>query len=109
MHPRVRRAIKAELPSRDEDPFDIRWGRVPGDDFLRVDRDARTLWLNKRYRSAVLGDRGGSLNDAPILKALLFLLTEDVFAGQNFGPRDKDNVELWQAVLSAAAAAERDR
>jgi hypothetical protein len=31
---------------------------------------------------------------------------EDIFSGQNVGPRDKDNIELWQAILTAAAEEE---
>ena len=46
------------------------------------------------------------LNDAPVLKALMFLLTHDIFEGTNFGPKDKDDVALWQAILGAAAEAE---
>ncbi len=34
------------------------------------------------------------MNDAPLLKALLFLLYEDIFRGASFGPKDKDNVQL---------------
>ena len=47
-----------------------------------------------------------ALNDLPVIKALLFLLTENIFAGQNMGPRDKDNIEVWQAILTAAAREE---
>lgn len=36
----------------------------------------------------------------------MFLLAENIFSGQIMGPRDKDNVELWQAILTAAAQAE---
>jgi len=46
------------------------------------------------------------LNDLPLIKALMFLLMENIFAGQNMGPRDKDNLEAWQAILAAAAKAE---
>jgi hypothetical protein len=43
------------------------------------------------------------VNDTPLLKALLYLLIEDVFEGEHLGPKDKDNIELWQEVLTAAA------
>lgn len=106
-HPVLRRALDDELEYLpDEDPFDIRWKPIPGGTFLEVDREQRTLWLNKRYRSLLTGDNYGSLNDAPLLKCLLYLLTQEVFKGSYLGSRDKDSVDLWQQVLTAAARAE---
>lgn len=104
--PKVRRAFERELPFKDEDPIEIRWKALPGADLFEIDRDGGVLWLNKRYRRGLCGGRDGSLNDLPLLKSLLFLLTENIFAGQNVGPRDKDNIELWQAILTAAAQEE---
>ncbi|MCE3551330.1 ATP-binding protein [Pseudonocardia sp. RS11V-5] len=107
--PEVKRAILEELPILGgREPVAIRWKRLDNTDFFEVDRRAATLWLNSRYRATVNGDRRSSLNDSPLLKAALYLLLEDIFRGTAFGPRDKDNVELWQAVLSAAAQAEAD-
>ncbi|HLW80184.1 MAG TPA: ATP-binding protein [Terriglobia bacterium] len=106
-HPNLRRALDDELEYlAGVDPFDIRWKDLDGDSFLEVDREHRTLWLNKRYRVAVTGYDRGALNDAPVLKVLLYLLTQEVFKGAWLGPRDKDNIELWQRVLTAAARAE---
>ena len=103
----LRRALDDELEYLpDEDPFDIRWRPIPGDTFLEVDRERRTLWLNKRYRSLFTEDDHGSLNDAPLLKGLLYLLMQEVFKGSYLGPRDKDSIDLWQQVLTAAARAE---
>lgn len=104
--PRVRRAFKAEYPQKDEDAVDVRWTRLPGDDFFLMDREQRTLWLNQRYRRQLLGGRNGSLNDVPLVKALMFILVENIFGGQNLGPRDKDNLDVWQEILTAAAKAE---
>jgi len=107
--PVVKRTIAAELRFLEgEDPIDIRWTRLHGSGFFEIDRDARIIRLNERYRVALLGDRRGSLNDAPLLKSLIYLLIEDAFHGQYMGPRDKDNIELWQAVLTRAALAETE-
>jgi hypothetical protein len=101
--PQLRRAIGAELPFlADEDPIDFRWRRMHGEELFEVDRDTRTLWLNDKYRRTVAGERR-SVNDAPLLKALLYLLAEDVFKGEYLGIRDKDNIELWQEILTTAA------
>jgi hypothetical protein len=105
--PTLRRVLDDEIEYlSDEDPFDIRWRPIPGEVFLEVDRDRRTLWLNKRYRPLLTGDDHGSLNDAPLLKSLLYLLTQEVFKGSYLGPRDKDSIDLWQQVLTAAARVE---
>ncbi|CAM00886.1 histidine kinase/DNA gyrase B/HSP90-like ATPase [Saccharopolyspora erythraea NRRL 2338] len=107
--PALRRTLGAEVPFTDDDrPIEIRWRRFEDDDFFEVDRDNRTLWLNDLYRSRVLGGRRGGLNDSPILKATLYLLVEEVFQGEYLGPRDKDNINLWQEVLTAAAKSEKE-
>lgn len=105
--PRVRTAFRAHVPSKDyEEPVHIRWDWLLEDEFFLVDHDGRILWLNKHFRQHLLCGRRASLNDAPLVKTLMFLLMENIFAGQNLGPRDKDNLEIWQAVLTSAARAE---
>ena len=104
--PKVRRALAREFPQKHEDPVEVRWTNLPYDEFFAIDREDGVLWLNKRYRRELLGGRRGGLNDLPVVKALLFLLLENIFAGQNMGPRDKDNLEAWQAILAAAVRAE---
>lgn len=108
LDPRIRRAIHREVPMRDDEPIQIRWAPLPAGQFFEVDRDDATLWLNKRYRAALAGGRSGSLNDFPVLKTLLYLVFEEVFEGQHLGSRDKDNIELWQDLLTCAADAELD-
>jgi hypothetical protein len=103
--PAVRRQIKNELGFTHSDSLDIRWKRLPYGQFFDIDRRENSLYLNKRYRH-LFAPGGGSLNDAPVLKALMFLLTHDIFEGANFGPKDKDDVALWQAILGAAVEAE---
>lgn len=104
--PRLKRAFSREFPLKDEDPVDIRWVELQSDQFFEIDREERVLWLNKRYRKALSGGRPGALNDVPVLKALLFMLAENIFSGQNLGPRDKENIDVWQEILTAAAREE---
>lgn len=106
--PRVRDTIKREVPGiPGEEPISIRWESFTDDSFFRIDREDRTLWLNKRYRRMLLGGKHGGLNDLPLLKSLLYLLTANVFEGTYLGPKDKDNIDLWQMILTAAVQAER--
>ncbi|SNT45828.1 Histidine kinase-, DNA gyrase B-, and HSP90-like ATPase [Asanoa hainanensis] len=108
--PSLKRAIGDEIPFVDgEEPVDIRWRRGDGLDFFVVDRESRTIWLNDRYRQSIIGEARGGLNDAPLVKALLYLLIEDVFRGEYLGAKDKDNIALWQEVLTAAVRSQLAR
>jgi hypothetical protein len=103
----VKHAISREVDFLEgEEPLRIRWTRLAEGEFVEVDRPERTLWLNSDYREAVLKGMPGSVNDAPLLKALLFLLYEEIFRGLAFGAKDKDNVSIWSEILGAAAEEE---
>src|SRR5262249_16857632 len=109
LRPEVKKAITHELKYiAGREPIEIRWKDLASTDFFEVDRQNRTLWLNVKYRQGLLHGRRGSLNDLPVIKSLMYLLVEDIFRGISYGPRDKDNVEIWQAVLTAAAQVECD-
>ena len=104
--PQLRRSIGNELPIlAGEKSIDVRWKRLYNENFFEVDWENRTIWLNLRYRGEADGERH-SVNDAPLLKTLLYLLVEDIFKGEYMGVRDKDNYELWQEILTIAAKTE---
>lgn len=103
--PAVRRRIGNELPLIDGISIDLKWRKIPTGEFFEVDLPTRTLWLNSRYRP-LFAPGGGSLNDAPVLKALMFLLTHEVFEGQHLGAKDKDEIALWKSILGAAVSTE---
>lgn len=106
----VREAISEELPYLiGEQSIAMRWEALDGDAFFDVDREARVILLNQRYRAAILGGRRGGLDDAPVIKALLYLMLHEVFQRERAGPRERDNLALWQSVLIAAARAEQGR
>jgi len=104
--PAVRKRVGSELPMIDGDPIDLKWRPMPEGDFLDVDFAARTLWLNSRYR-ALFAPQGSSLNDAPLVKTLLYLLSHHIFEGKQLGSRDKDEIALWRSLLGAAVVAEK--
>ncbi|WP_318203326.1 ATP-binding protein [Streptomyces sp. SCL15-4] len=109
MDPQVRQVIEEELPLLPETPLQFRWQKLPNDRFFEIDQEAQVLLLNQHYRAALLGGRSGTLNDAPVVKALMYLLMQDAFQRERLGSRLKDNIELWQSVLVAAARTELDR
>lgn len=103
--PAVRKRVGSELPMIDGEPIDLKWRLMPQGDFLDVDFASKTLWLNSRYR-ALFAPQGSSLNDAPLVKTLLYLLTHHIFEGRHLGSRDKDEIALWKSLLGAAVVAE---
>lgn len=108
--PSVRETIEDELPTIPyEDPIAIRWQRLDNELFFHVDREDRTIVLNQHYRPAILGGRQGGLNDAPLLKSLMYVLLHQVFEKEYSGSREKDNLQLWQSIMVSAARAELDR
>ena len=107
--PAVRRAIASELEFKaGVQPIDIRWLPLTGNTFFQLDREKRVICLNSQYRWALIGEGGASLNDAPLLKALLFLMLNDLFEGEYLGAKEKDNVKLWNAILAAAVQVEAE-
>ncbi len=103
--PKLRRIIGKELPMIEGESLNLQWRRMPEGEFLDVNFPEKILWLNSRYRSLFVTERG-SLNDAPVMKALLYLLTHHVFEGQYLGVKDRDEIALWKSVLGAAALTE---
>lgn len=103
----VREAVSDEYEFlQTDEPLSILWVDLRGDTFFDVDRANMVVRLNKRYRAAVLGNAKGSLNDAPLVKALLYLLTEEAFRGAILSAKARDKISVWQSILTAAAQAE---
>jgi hypothetical protein len=106
IHENVRRVISEQIPLRtNEGTVEIRWKRLKDGKFMELDRDERTVYLNQRYRSMFTGGITG-VSDAPLLKSLVFLLTQDHFTGQYWGSRDRDLIDMWNSVLGAAVRTE---
>ena len=104
--PRLRKVIAAELDFVEGTaPIEIRWQRMAEGEFFDIDYAAHTVWLNTRYRELLVAGHAG-LNDAPLVKALIYLLTREVFDGEYAGSRDRDNIALWKAVLGVAVQEE---
>lgn len=108
--PEVRHTIEEELPSVPyEEPISVIWKRLPQDVFFDLDREEHLIILNQHYRTAILGGRRGGINDAPMIKSLMYLLLHKIFEYERAGAKQKDNLQLWQSILIAAARSELDR
>ncbi len=105
--PVVKAALADEYDfDRGRDPLGIRWDRTRDGVFFEIDKENNLIRLNKDFRSLFLGEGRAGLNDAPLVKALIYLLVEATMHGDMLGPRDKDNLAIWQSVLTAAAEAQ---
>ncbi len=93
----------------DADPVRIGWRALARDAFFEVDLTGRTLWLNARYRRILVGGRSVDNTDLPVVRALLFLLTQEMFAGVRHSRRERETMRAWQAILIAAVTAHQQR
>ncbi|GAA4703391.1 Histidine kinase-, DNA gyrase B-, and HSP90-like ATPase [Promicromonospora umidemergens] len=85
-----------------EEPFDIRWRTLPPDKVYEIDREARLVKVNARYRTAIVGGRSNRNNDAPLVKTLLHLLLANHLTSTKNGARMKRETQAWQELVLAA-------
>ena len=90
-----------------QDPVSIRWRALARDQFFEVDLRERTLWINARFRRDLVEYRSADNTDAPIVRTLLYLLTEDMFDAMRHSSRQIAQMRAWQDVLVAAMTAHR--
>ncbi|MFD4033661.1 ATP-binding protein [Streptomyces sp. NPDC058637] len=110
LDPRLKRTLRDELPELEgEDPVTFRWDTLPTEVFFELDRDERVIRLNKDYRQAFTGGRRGGLNDAPVVKSMLYLMANEIFQKERVRAVHTDNVALWNSVLVTAARCELAR
>jgi hypothetical protein len=102
---RLRREIAGPSP-RPVRRVPLVWKRLAEDVFFDLDRDRDVVYLNSRYRPAVLLGTRGSAADAPLTKTLLFLLLEDELDRQRRSGLSKEWIAKCQAMLVAAAKAQ---
>ncbi|MGW1225210.1 ATP-binding protein [Streptomyces sp. NPDC002530] len=110
MDPKLRRTLRDELPELEgEDPIAFRWDTLPSELFFEIDREHREVRLNKEYRQVLNGGRRGGLNDAPVVKSMLYLMVNEIFQKERVRAVHTDNVALWNSVLVTAARCELER
>lgn len=106
--PALKRSLQEELGfDEGQEAISIRWRSLPRDELLDVDFKGRTLWLNTRHRTMLAGPRTG-INDAPVLKTMLYLLTREIFMREYQSARVRDDIDLWTNMLGSAIQAELD-
>jgi hypothetical protein len=79
------------------------WTRLEDYELFRVDRDQTILWLNRAYRDEILQGSRAEVNDAPMIKLLLFLLLRDDFDRQRGSAARLSELDEINVMLIAAA------
>ena len=85
---------------------DLIWASLPPDTFSRIDRETDQLLINLKFRRALLAGRAASAADLPVIKTLLYLLTETLFHGERQSDLERQRLEAYQAALVAAVREE---
>ncbi|MGW0574976.1 ATP-binding protein [Streptomyces sp. NPDC002920] len=110
LDPKVKRVIKEELPEKSgEEPITFTWGSLPSEQFFDLDREHNIIILNRTYREDFNEGRHGGSNDAPVTKALLYLLLEDCFGLGRWERSRQDRLDYWNTILLASVEAQRAR
>ncbi|MEU1048404.1 ATP-binding protein [Streptomyces sp. NPDC005897] len=110
MDPKIKRVIKEELPQKPgEEPIAFTWATLPPDKFFDLDRENNSVLLNKAFRGDFNDGRRGGSNDAPVTKALLYLLLEDCFGLGRWERSRQDRVDYWNTILLASVRVQQDR
>jgi hypothetical protein len=92
----------------DVEPVEIRWRALAPDQVFEIALDERRLYLNARMREVLVGHRSRDPDDAPVLKVLFHLLMSRMFEGTFHGASQRQDLEAWQEILSAAVRAQGD-
>lgn len=100
--PSIKRVIEREAALRGGEPINVVWFKVQGDNFVAIDPRKRTIYINERYRS-FLNEGKSSLNDAPLVKTLLYLLFNDQVSAGRSTKESQATVEMLTEVINAAA------
>lgn len=100
--PSIKRVIEREASLRSGEPINVVWFKVQGDNFVAIDPRKRTIYINERYRP-FLNEGKSSLNDAPLVKTLLYLLFNDHVSAGRSTRESQATVEMLTEVINAAA------
>lgn len=98
----IKRTVERNAKSKATDPIDVVWTTMAPGDFVNVEPVKKTIYLNELYRHHFNPGRG-RLNDAPLLKTLLYLLFNETVSAGRISQSSQANIELWVSIINAAA------
>src|SRR5699024_4314971 len=102
-------AVEATFRFRSDEPeISLGWRTLDAGRLFLFDHTARAVWLNAGYRRQLAGSTAGTVDDAPLLKAALYLLLEKHLSQSVLHQSTLEHIEAEQSVLAAAFAAKYD-
>lgn len=81
----------------------FKWDNFKDGDLFRLDRQNKTIIINRAYRDDILAGRSASASDMPLFKLLLFLLTENDIDNSRVTRKQKERLDLINKILVDAA------
>ena len=103
----IKAIAEAQLPVlTNQKAIDFEWAVLPQKEFFKLDRDGRRLLINKRHRATLLGGKSASGADSPVLKTLLYLVTEEAFKTQRVSEVERKTLAAYSRLLTVAADVE---
>ncbi|WP_312713963.1 ATP-binding protein [Corynebacterium flavescens] len=104
---RVQEAVWASERLKATDPIDIEWGKLEDGKLIKLEPARNLILLNEDYREYL--NRGNSdSNDAPLFKALIYLLFNDSLSSARWTAKAESNAELWISIVEAALQEEME-
>jgi hypothetical protein len=94
-----REALKKSGRTRD---ISFVWADLTIDDVFLVEQSEETVYLNRRYRSLLLRGERGSSADLPLFKSLLFFSLDSLLQMEKISAKQKNRLELMNAILKEA-------
>ena len=96
----------SKLPKKE---IHILWKRLSDGFFFEVDRASGSIYLNANYRQGILRGLPATLNDAPMVKTLLFLLLRDDLMRERESRQFAERIEQLNELLMLAFFEEQQR
>ncbi|MBE7339836.1 ATP-binding protein [Corynebacterium aurimucosum] len=103
----IQEVLWASERTKSADPINVAWGEVGDGGLLELDHSEHLIIINEDFRAHFTHGHVG-LNDAPVLKTLLYLLFNHLLSSGRWTGKSTSNADLWIAMLNAALEEELD-
>lgn len=102
--PKLRAVIRNTVvdPGTEVRTMAFRWEKLADDQFFEVRPETGEIVLNAKWRNQVLQGKRPSKNDAPVVKALLYLLLRDELGRERMREESRRWLEMCQEILMKA-------
>jgi hypothetical protein len=86
----------------DTGAVDLRWRVMNSEAPFEIDVEGRTIWVNELFRRVIARGPSADQDDVPLVKTLLMIVFSRYFDGSYLGRREREEVDAWEQLLTAA-------